>query len=104
MKVNIILIATIVLLLITGFLWPETENDSLYPVSKVKIYVPSKPGDTTDVSVVRADEPFDTLDGLFRHSQQRELVIASQMGGITQLARQYLDASGGCICSGLPFL
>ena len=172
MKVNIILIATIVLLLITGFLWPETQNDSLYPVPKVKIYVPSKPGGTTDatarafarslerstgvkavvvnqtagggtvavstvadaqgdgatllvfhamlhvshgtgrgtvaasdltalatisratdVYVVRADEPFDSLDGLFSHSQKRELVIASQMGGTTQLKASVLAAA-----------
>ena len=172
MKVNIILIATIVLLLITGFLWPETQNDSLYPVPKVKIYVPSKPGGTTDatarafarslerstgvkavvvnqtagggtvavstvadaqgdgatllvfhamlhvshgtgrgkvaasdltalatisratdVYVVRADEPFDSLDGLFSHSQKRELVIASQMGGTTQLKASALAAA-----------
>jgi thymidine phosphorylase len=31
-------------------LWPETKNNSLYPVPKVKIYVPSKPGGTTDAT------------------------------------------------------
>lgn len=164
MRVNIILIAIIALALMAGILWSETNNDSLYPVPKVKIYVPSKPGGTTDatarafarsleryagvkavvinqtagggtvavssvadaqgdggtllvfhamlhvshetgrgavaasdltvlatisratdVYVVRSDTPFDSLNGLFEYSQTRELMIASQMGGTTQL-------------------
>lgn len=172
MKANIILIVIIALLLTAGFLWPETKNNSLYPVPKVKIYVPSKPGGTTDataralaqslerntgvkavvinqtagggtvavtsvadaqgdggtllvfhamlhvsnatgraavaasdltalatvsratdVYVVRADEPFDSLAGLFDHSASRELLIASQMGGTTQLKATALAAA-----------
>lgn len=172
MKANVILIAIIALVLTAGFLWPETKNGSLYPVPKVKIYVPSKPGGTTDataravaqslerntgvkavvinqtagggtvavssvadaqgdggtlllfhamlhvanatgrgsvaasdltalatvsratdVYVVRADEPFETLDGLFKYSAEQDLVIASQMGGTTQLKATALAAA-----------
>jgi len=174
MKANIILVAIIALVLTAGFLWPETKTDSLYPVPKVKIYVPSKPGGTTDataraiaqslerntgvkavvinqtagggtvaltsvadargdggtllvfhamlhvanatgrsavsaddltalatvsratdVYVVRADEPFDTLAGLFAYSADRDLVIASQMGGTTQLKATALATAAG---------
>ena len=164
MKVNLILAAIIAAALVTGHLWPEAQDQALYPVPKVKIYVPSKPGGTTDatarafarslernsgvkavvinqtagggtvavssvasaradggtlllfhamlhvshltgrmevgaanltplatisrstdVYVARADAPFDTLDGLLNHAEIHDLIVASQMGGTTQL-------------------
>lgn len=172
MKVNLILTAIIASVLIAGKLWPETRTGNLYPAPKVKIYVPSKPGGTTDatarafarslerhtgvkavvlnqtagggtvavasvadarsdggtllvfhamlhvahgtgrmevgasdltalatvsratdVYVVRADAPFDTLDGLFSHAVNQGMVIASQMGGTTQLKATALAAA-----------
>jgi len=44
----------------------------------------------SDVYIVRADAPFNTLDELFAHSRERELIIASQMGGTTQLKAEAL--------------
>jgi putative tricarboxylic transport membrane protein len=47
----------------------------------------------TDVYVVRADAPFDSLDGLLRHSRNGELLVASQMGGTTQLKASALASA-----------
>jgi len=171
MKVNLLLIAIITAAVLAGKMWPETQDDNLYPVPKVRIYVPSKPGGTTDatarafarslerhtgvnavvvnqtagggtvavssvasapgdggtllvfhamlhvshgtgrlgvsaadltplatvsrstdVFVVRSDAPFDTLDGLFAFAAGQELIVASQMGGTTQLKASALSA------------
>ena len=172
MRVNLILFAIIAAVLTAGFIWPDSQTGGLYPVPKVKIFVPSKPGGTTDatarafarslerhtgakavvinqtagggtvavssvadakgdggtllvfhamlhvshgtgrmavgasdltplatvsratdVYVVRAGTPFNTLEELFSHAQQQELLIASQMGGTTQLKASALAAA-----------
>jgi len=171
-KINLILIAIIAASLLTGAIWPEQNGENSYPVPKVKIYVPSKPGGTTDttarafarslerhtgvkalvinqtagggtvavssvaearpdggtlllfhamlhvsnatgqmpvsaddltplatisrasdVYVVRSDAPFDTLASLISHSREGELIIASQLGGTTQLKASALAAA-----------
>lgn len=173
MKVNLLLVMVILVSLAIGYFWPETGENSLYPVPKVKIYVPSKPGGTTDatarafaralernsgvkavvinqtagggtvavasvasarsdgatllvfhamlhvshdtgrmdtgasdltplatisrstdVYVARAESPFDSLQELFAHAPEQELLIASQMGGTTQLKASVLATAG----------
>lgn len=77
LKANLVLTGIIVLALIAGFHWPDSADDSLYPVPKVKIYVPSKPGGTTDATA-RA-----FARSLERHTGVKTVVINQTAGGGT---------------------
>ena len=77
LKTNLVLAGIIALALFAGYHWPDAADSSLYPVPKVKIYVPSKPGGTTDATA-RA-----LARSLERHTGVKTVVINQTVGGGT---------------------
>lgn len=86
MRVNSILIAIIAMALLVGYLQPEAQDDGRYPVPKVKILVPSKPGGTTDATA-RA-----VARSLERHTGVKALVLNQTAGGGTVAVASVSDA------------
>jgi len=88
MRTNLFLVMVIAFVLGAGYLWPETGDNSLYPVPKIKIFVPSKPGGTTDVTA-RA-----FARALERHSGVKAVVINQTTGGGTVAVSSVANARG----------